>query len=163
MKHQAEIHGKTAESQQTKKKGKKKLSKAVRKKRKKQKGEAESGKGKSLTPSKKQKRDFSSDLQEYLEEWTEREETRVWKFNKNLQTYALDNCLDVNRIDSHLFNKLVPYVGSVVGTSRNRLLDFCRHKVEEYNGKSDEEKDEGGDNLVTAIARANLLITVLTA
>ena len=134
----------------------------MRKKRKKQKEEAENISGGNATASKRKKRDFSNDLHEYLEEWTERE-GGTWKFNKNLQTYALDNCLDIKRIDSPLFNKLVPYINSVVGISRNRLLDHCQGKVEEYEGKDDEEKDKNGDELVTAIARANLLLKMLAA
>ena len=158
-----EVHGKTGESTQAKKKGKRKLSKALRKKRKKQKEETENRLGKNASTSRGQRRDFSSDLHDYLEEWVEREESGTWKFNKNLQTYALDHCMDVNRIDPTLFNKLVPYINSVMGVSRNRLLDHCRRKAEEYESKDDEEKDKDGDDLVSAIARANLIIKILTS
>ena len=42
---------------------------------------------------KKAPRDFNTDLREYLVEWKDRESSHSsWKFNKNLQTWALDNC-----------------------------------------------------------------------
>jgi hypothetical protein len=45
-----------------------------------------------------------------------------WKFNKILQTWALDNCFDKKKIDVSLFKALMPYLLSIKGKAVERLL-----------------------------------------
>ena len=85
----------------------------------------------------KRQRDFVSDLHEYVEKWKNK---TGWKFNKVLQTYALDNCLDFLRIDEPLFTALLPYIESVVGVARQRLLDSCGNVIEESDEGEDRRK-----------------------
>ena len=68
-------------------------------------------------------RDFSGDLEEYLQEWEDRNnEGAQWKFNKILQAWALDNCFSKKNIGSLLFKKLIPYVLTVQGGAMDRLV-----------------------------------------
>jgi hypothetical protein len=48
------------------------------------------------------RRDFGTDLIGYISSWNYRE-SAPWKFNKILQTWALDNCYDKKKIDTSLF------------------------------------------------------------
>lgn len=59
-------------------------------------------------------RDFSGDLEEYLQGW-EQKAVATWKFNKVLQAWALSNTFDESKIDTDLFDKLCPYLESVQG------------------------------------------------
>ena len=167
IKHKERRTSTSEEMLQEKKEEKRKPTKALRKKEKRKKdiegGETQEN-GNSYT-GKKLRRDFCSDLDDYVREWTDREQNGSWKFNKNLQTYALHHCLDVQIIQSPLFNKLVPYINSVVGISRSRLLEQCQRKIEEFESLDEGERKLGddGDDLVTSIARANLLLKILSS
>ncbi len=79
-------------------------------------------------------RDFKSDLAEYLISWENREAAGVnWKFSKVLQTWALDHCFSPDLIDVELFKKLIPYIKTVQGQARSRLLSSAAELVEKFN------------------------------
>lgn len=69
----------------------------------------------------KKNRDFSSDLSEYLRTW--RTNKTEWKFNKVLQVWALESCFTKDLIDKNLFHDLLPYIGTVMGFARTRLIE----------------------------------------
>ncbi len=80
-------------------------------------------------------RDFSNDLREYLQMWRTREENGIWKFNKVLQAWALDNLFEKDKIDQVLFKELIPYVLTVKGAALDRLskatMDIITQKIKE--------------------------------
>lgn len=69
----------------------------------------------------RQPRDFVSDLKSYLQAWKLRD-SHDWKFNKVLQTWALQNCFEKHKIDSKLFKELLPYIMSIQGAAMERLM-----------------------------------------
>jgi hemerythrin len=87
-------------------------------------------------------REFASDLENYLSLW---EDSKVndgtgWKFNKVLQEWALQHCLEKDMISPNLFKKLIPYAQTVHGKARDRLCERLNSELtEESNGN-------GGDN-----------------
>jgi len=66
-------------------------------------------------------RDFSLDLGEYLRTW--RINKAEWKFNKVLQAWALESCFKKDLVDKNLFHDLLPYIGTVMGYARTRLME----------------------------------------
>ena len=104
--------------------------------------------------SKKKSRNFTSDLKLYLELWQqhvaiqkgEATDTQytLWKFNKVLQAWALDHCLDKEKVPLDVFKTLLLYVATVKGGARERLreqmIDII-NKAEERKAKH-EELDE---------------------
>jgi len=76
-------------------------------------------------------RDFSSDLASYLQQWKGTQgssptpSSSGWKFNKVLQNWALAECLNGECIAKNLFHDLLPYLCSVQGGARDRLLERC--------------------------------------
>lgn len=68
------------------------------------------------------RRDFTSDLMSYISLWSDRENSGHWKFNKILQTWALDNCFDKQKISVIVFKALMPYLLSIKGSAVDRLL-----------------------------------------
>jgi hypothetical protein len=68
-------------------------------------------------------RDFPGDLEQYVNEWTERNDgNNTWKFNKILQAWALDHCFDKKKIDSSLFKVILPYLLTIQGGALDRLV-----------------------------------------
>lgn len=65
-------------------------------------------------------RDFQTDLSNYVTLWATNKVE--WKFNKILQNYALEHCLDKDKIGKLVFRPLLPYIGSIQGGARDRLL-----------------------------------------
>lgn len=92
------------------------------------------------------RRDFSSDLMGYISSWNYRETSGAWKFNKILQTWALDNCYDREKIDASVFKALVPYLLSIKGSAVDRLLA----KAEEIITKCCEDEEEEEQSLEDA-------------
>jgi hypothetical protein len=74
-------------------------------------------------------------LDSYLEHWATDHST--WKFNKVLQNYGLEHCWDKEKIDKSLFRKLLPYLGSIQGGARDRLLQRAQEVIDGDN------QDEG--------------------
>lgn len=160
--------------------GKKKLNnkqlkklKQKRKDAKKRKGEAKRQKKLEegvVTPQKH--RDFATDLNEYLEQWEEDKNSnsneKKWKFNKVLQEWALQHCLQKQLVSSELFKRLTPYIATVQGKAKERLVTV----LEEVMNREDEtvpETAEGDDGETLAILRsiekkrAKRLLPLLTA
>jgi hypothetical protein len=74
--------------------------------------------------------DFGNELRDYLDKWSARQhggDNEGWKFNKVVQTWALDHCFDKKKIDSKLFKSLLPYVLTVKGAALNRLSVLLRY------------------------------------
>jgi len=75
----------------------------------------------------KKTRDFSLDLAEYLNTW--RINKTEWKFNKVLQAWALESCFSKDLVDKNLFHDLLPYIGTVMGFARNRLIERANELI----------------------------------
>ena len=105
------------------------------------------------------RRDFSTDLHDYLEGWKDRDRF-PWKFNKVLQSYSIDNCLDGERIDEDLFRSMLPYISSIIGVASERLLTRCK----DIATATDEVDDKVENKVVdmTKIQRAKEIIALLT-
>jgi hypothetical protein len=76
---------------------------------------------KAVVEAKSKSRDFSLDLGEYLSTW--RTNKTEWKFNKVLQAWALESCFTKDLVDKNLFHDLLPYIGTVMGFARTRLME----------------------------------------
>lgn len=87
------------------------------------------------------RRDFSTDLMGYISSWNYRETSGQWKFNKILQTWALDHCFDKERIDGALFKSLMPYLMSIKGNAADRLLVRAEEIITQ-SCENDEEDEE---------------------
>lgn len=119
-------------------------SKALKKKKKKKQQEASGNAG----------RDFSADLEAYCTQWSQARES--WRFNKVLQTWALEHCMDRARISKALFKNLLPYLASIQGGAKERLLAKV-DKIIEDGFTPDEVKDEEGATLHSAEVVENVL------
>jgi hypothetical protein len=146
--------------------GKKKLNnkqlkklKQKRKEAKKRKGEAKRQKKLEegvVTPQKH--RDFATDLTEYLQQWEDdmrklNSSEKKWKFNKVLQEWALQHCLQKQLVSSELFKKLTPYIATVQGKAKERLVTV----LQEVMNREDEavpETTEGDEGETLAILRS---------
>ena len=80
-------------------------------------------------------RDWSGDLMQYVTQW--KGDKSSWKFNKLLQTWALQKWWDKDSVDKNLFHALLPYLGSVMGGAREGLLK----KAEELLASELEESE----------------------
>lgn len=99
------------------------------------------------------RRDFVSDLSDYLQAWDENrrivasnssssdQENKKWKFNKVLQEWALQHCLDKQRISSDLFKHLTPYLLTIQGKAKDRLIE----RLEEIIRQPEEIVEAGGE------------------
>jgi hypothetical protein len=90
---------------------------------------------------------YASKLMGYISSWNYREVAGGWKFNKVLQTWALDNIFDIEKMDIELFDALVPYVVTVKGASVDRLLASAEEIITE-DGKDKETSDKVDDKLL---------------
>jgi hypothetical protein len=104
-------------------------------------------------------RSYCKELEEYLESWENRETKAGWKFNKVIQSWGLENCLHKDKIDTDLFKRLIPYILTVQGGAKDRLLSAASDIITKCEngeaiiseGNDDEETDEvpkveGDDN-----------------
>lgn len=96
--------------------------------------------------------DFPSDLEKYLDLW-KRRDTGVWKFQKVIQSRAIEHCLDSNAINEELFDMLLPYLQTIQGGGRLRLLDLAEQVIKK---EKDNEVSEASLN------RANMIKTLMT-
>ena len=92
------------------------------------------------------RRDFSTDLMGYISSWNYRETSGQWKFNKILQTWALDNCYDKNRIDATLFKSLMPYLLSIKGNAVDRLIVRAEEIITQSCENDEEDEEDDDDN-----------------
>ena len=74
-------------------------------------------------------RDFSTDLDEYLTRWEEREKISGWKFSKVLQSWAIAHLFDKKQVSKELFKKLLPYIDSIQGAAKTRLVQVARDLI----------------------------------
>lgn len=91
------------------------------------------------------RRDFSTDLLSYLSSWNYRETSGQWKFNKILQTWALDNCFEKQKVDAVLFKALIPYLLSIKGSAVDRLLARAEEIITKSCEDDDDEQEDDGD------------------
>jgi hypothetical protein len=82
-------------------------------------------------------RDYNSQLIEYLDGWTNRDSGNNWKFNKKLQTWAL---LNIYSLDDYTFLKLMPYILSIEGNSKDRLLETVIETIKDETLNKDDMK-----------------------
>ena len=89
---------------------------------------------------------YAFKLMGYISAWNYREVAGGWKFNKVLQTWAIENIFDAEKIDIALYEALVPYIITIKGASVDRLLA----KAEEIITFSAEDvgEAEASDKLV---------------
>ena len=113
------------------------------------------------------KRDFQQDLTAYLDAWTNRNDGSEWKFNKVLQSWAVQHALDESVVDKGLFKRLIPYLASMAGQQRQRFLDSIDSAIE--NGDSSQvASTDGTDSTaegkaqITTYNRAIKLRNVMT-
>jgi len=84
-------------------------------------------------------RRFAADLRVYLDMWENRD-SGIWKFNKTLQSWAVLHCLNIDRIDNDLFDKLCPYIQTIQGGTIERLGEACSRVVD--NDDDENQIDE---------------------
>lgn len=120
-----------------------KLSSSVRNKRKSRRNKGLPSKPAPPAP---KGRDFSTDLKDYLKAWKKRDSgDSEWKFNKILQVWAITHCLNDKRIDDPLLNRLIPYLQSVQGSARDRMVQMLEDAMQ---GKLEEEDKPEGDVVI---------------
>jgi len=91
-------------------------------------------------PVKTSNRDYNSQLVEYLDGWKNKDNgigSLPWKFNKKLQTWAL---LNIHSLDDYTFLKLMPYILSIEGNSKDRLLETVIETIKDETLNKDELK-----------------------
>lgn len=101
---------------------------------------------------KSKSRDFSGDLGTYVLAWKGDRAVTGWKFNKILQNWALAECLNGDAISKDLFHVLLPYLVSVQGGARDRLLERC----DKLTAAHDEQTDA-----TTEVKRARKVVAKL--
>lgn len=97
-------------------------------------------------------RNFSTDLLMYLSTWASRS-IIPWKFNKVLQNWALEHYSDSSKIDGAIFELLIPYLESVQGVARDRLIQTAQATIENLTVESTQIVGTAGDE--EDIHRAN--------
>lgn len=105
------------------------------------------------------KRDFLSDLSLYLESWknhTVDHNSSTWKFNKILQEWALQHCLEEDRIPNKMFRLLMEYILTVKGASKTRLVDRIKEFIDSQENSNEDSKIDN-----TKILRAKKIIQKL--
>jgi hypothetical protein len=98
-------------------------------------------------------RDFQSDLIEYLSNW-ERKESIPWKFNKVLQAWALANLFEKEKINSSTFKQLCPYLKTVKGGARTRLLEEANEFITKAESQIEGTEEEQGEVSEKVLKRA---------
>lgn len=106
-------------------------------------------------------RDFATDLTEYLSRWRQHQlsgtastsSEPIWKFNKVLQEWALQHCLDKQYVSSDLFKNLIPYILTVQGKAKNRFMT----KLEEINNQEGPQEPQTDNDDSNADTEALLL------
>lgn len=120
------------------------------------------------------RRDFSSDLMEYLERWeayhlsvkkgedVTSAAQQGWKFNKVLQEWALQHCLDKTAVSSELFKRLLPYLLTVQGKAKERLIEQL---AKQTGDESVLDSADDSDAVLLSITkkRANRLLKLFNA
>lgn len=106
------------------------------------------------------KRDFKGDLAAYLEQWRNRSAGSDWKFNKILQSWAIQNAMNKKLVDKDLFKALCPYLATIVGVQRQRFVEAIEGVIDagEHSGP-DGAADADADKL--CYSRAMKLRTVM--
>ena len=94
----------------------------------------------------KERRDFATDLKNYLSQWVHKDTYGGWRFNKNLQVWALEHVFDDTKIDGELFKALLPYLASIQGAAKDRLLERADKVIEEA---ADDDDGTGGTDMVS--------------
>jgi hypothetical protein len=75
-------------------------------------------------------RNYIEDLEEYLSLWEEKENGSGWKFNKKIQTWAIENILDIDAIQKDVLKTLLMYLSGIQGSVRERLVTRCESIIE---------------------------------
>ncbi len=118
-----------------------------------------------IVPSLKKQRNFSADLKLYLDQWQAHQNAieaanhsalqySPWKFNKVLQAWALDHCLQKDRIPLETFKQLLLYIATVRGAARERLRDMMITILKEKD-------DSANPEVVAEVKRAKKVLITL--
>lgn len=129
-------------------------------------GEQDKPQTNALPPSKKV-RDFASDLKLYLDQWQAHQRAvqaqdaqalqySPWKFNKVLQAWALEHCIEKDRLPLDLFKQLLLYIATVRGGARERLRESMIGVIQ-----SKEELAESDENIAAEVKRAKKVLVTL--
>jgi hypothetical protein len=119
-----------------------------------------------VVPTKKS-RDFSSDLKLYLDQWQAHQRAVAandqvvlqyspWKFNKVLQAWALEHCVDKELLSLELFKQLLLYIATVRGGARDRLREKMMLIIEE-----NEVQASTDDAIAAEVKRAKKVLVTL--
>jgi len=98
-------------------------------------------------------RDFSGDLEAYVTTWAN--DKASWKFNKVLQNFMLDHIFSADRIGKDLFRLLLPYIASIQGGARDRLLARVDKIVDGDDDDDDAAAASAGADAAAAAAGKN--------
>lgn len=95
-------------------------------------------------PAEKKTRDFSSDLEAYLQDWnlSQQDADHHWKFNKILQEWGITHCVDKEFVSATCFKLLVPYLVTVQGAARQRMEERLRTVLQEANSSTNLDLDD---------------------
>ena len=85
-------------------------------------------------------------LMEYIKQWSE--DRPNWKYNKRMNLVALTTAFDASRCDKTTFRALLPYLVSVQGGARERLVQQVETII------ADEDEDKHGGEAPDSVALA---------
>jgi len=94
------------------------------------------------------------ELDSYIEEWSKKNvgASNSWKFNKRVQCFLVDNCLDENVVSSETFDKSVAYLMSIVGNTRERLVEQAKKVIDNTEIDRSDESVLRAQNIVDNLA-----------
>lgn len=108
------------------------------------------------------KRDFSTDLFEYLQSWNNRNlSDDVWKFNKVLQNWSLDSCYDKGKVNTATFKLWLKYLPTIKGGALNRIMNRTDEMLLVGDSAASHRKDGGQGVPKSVVSRARKVKEVL--
>lgn len=108
------------------------------------------------------KRDFSTDLFEYLQSWSNRNRSDdMWKFNKVLQNWSLDSCYDKSKVNTATFKLWLKYLPTIKGGALNRIMNRTDEMLLVGDSAASHQKDGGQGVPKSAVSRARKVKEVL--
>lgn len=108
------------------------------------------------------KRDFSTDLFEYLQSWSDRDHSDdVWKFNKVLQNWSLDSCYDKGKVNTATFKLWLKYLPTIKGGALDRIINRTDEILLVGDSAASHLKEGGQGVPKSAVSRARKVKEVL--
>lgn len=120
-------------------------------------------KGEAPAPTERKSREFSSDLEAYLNGWAafQQDSGASWKFNKVLQEWGIQNCVEKPKVSAALFKLLLPYLATVQGGARQRMVTRMRNLVENDGAEDGHDEDEDDKDKSRRAERALKILRAL--